>query len=654
MPDVRMPDGTIMRNVPAGATKEQIWDRYQRARQAGAVKDTRPNSGWGAHAQGVLSEAGKGAFNALEMGNPILSTLGQLGLPNPVNYARDALKYQERKSPYQGSTAGKIAGGVIATAPLMFAPGGGLRAALAGGAGGGAMLSENIHDPKTLVRDATIGAAGGAIGHGLGKVIARPFAKRGASAVVSSAPKVLPGRATAVRQARFARAGVQAPTVGQITRDPRVWKFEREALKRTGGDPVLQAMQGVDRDLVRSTRSLVDSQGGAIGPEAMGQRVIESLDARNAQLNKEVSSLYNGVRQASGDARIPSLENFRAAMAHPDWADNMQFDDMAASINKRLARYADADGGQAGLNVKQAEEMRKFIGNLGPNDRQTFAMRRVFQDALDTDVLDNMGGQPFAQARAAAKARFDEFSKTYAGKLAGEGIAPERVGNSLRNAGTSLDDLRSMVTSLKQSPNGDKALASLRSQYLDDVLSKGITADGKVNGTTMANEFAKNAPRLRAVMEPEAYKQARRIAMAARDATADVPYSNVNHANTASTLADMIAPIAKQGLFGRVANSPLGRAAAHTLASPAGPAGHAGVEATVAASNFAAQRAGDKALERQIAMTLNPQLAAQELAKAQEEELMKRLIAQKVSGRIAGPFGGLGVAGSGLVFGNSQ
>lgn len=623
--------------------------RVDSAGQSAPKGDNRPVS----KTQGVLQGLGDVAAGVTDILGGKPGQFSPMGMLSPLYdmgaaYLRSKQQDVDQKSPYQTSKGGRLVGQVAGSIPL-----GGISNPWLGGAVGGAVLS-NKRNPTQFATDVATGAVMGKVGSIAGKAIAKPFAKRAASTAVSNAPRVLPGRAAAVRQARFARAGVQAPTVGQITRDPRVWKFEREALKRTGGDPVLQAMQGVDSDLVRSTRSLVDSQGGAIGPEAMGQRVIESLDARNAQLNKEVSSLYNGVRQASGDARIPSLENFRAAMAHPDWADNMQFDDMAASINKRLARYADADGGQAGLNVKQAEEMRKFIGNLGPNDRQTFAMRRVFQDALDTDVLDNMGGQPFAQARAAAKARFDEFSKTYAGKLAGEGIAPERVGNSLRNAGTSLDDLRSMVTSLKQSPNGDKALASLRSQYLDDVLSKGITADGKVNGTTMANEFAKNAPRLRAVMEPEAYKQARRIAMAARDATADVPYSNVNHSNTASTLADMIAPIAKQGLFGRVANSPLGRAAAHTLASPAGPAGHAGVEATVAASNFAAQRAGDKALERQIAMTLNPQLAAQELAKAQEEELMKRLIAQKVSGRIAGPFGGLGVAGSGLIFGNSN
>ena len=38
MPDVRMPDGTIIRNVPEGATREQIQQAYQRARAAGAAR----------------------------------------------------------------------------------------------------------------------------------------------------------------------------------------------------------------------------------------------------------------------------------------------------------------------------------------------------------------------------------------------------------------------------------------------------------------------------------------------------------------------------------------------------------------------------------------------------------------------------------------
>lgn len=663
MPDVRMPDGTIIKNVPANATRDQIVAAHERAKSAGRSPDSRPKSFWRGVGDSVHTAAGN-----LDKINPMSALSEAIGL-GPTREQYDTKYMNNRaKGKYQGSTTGKVVGGIAATLPTLALPGG----PIAQGAAGGAMLSE-ARDFMGFAGDVALGMVGGKLGDVVGKRVIAPVVrkvastapvKKAVSAVTSrlpmppvSAPKVSQAltREQAARAARYKAVGVQQPTVGQVTRDPAVWKFERETIKQDAGRPILDAFQQSDRDIAATTRRIVDEQGGNIGPEAAGARVKDALKARSDELQSQVGSLYKTAREAFGDVRTNDLKSIRSLQDHPDWADNAQYDDMLVSVNKRLARYADADAGASGLSAKQAEELRKFVGGLGPNSSQTFAMRRVIQDAIDNDVLDGIGGQPFAQARAAAKARFDEFSKTYAGKLAGDTVSPENVGKSLRGASTSLDDLRSLTQSIEKSPGGTEALSAIRSQYIDEVMSGAITQDGKVNGTTMYNNFAKNAPRLRAVLEPDAYKSVRRTAMAARDLTADVPYSNVNHSNSASELARLFPG------GGNVERSALGTATRYAVprvlgagvgGAAGGPFGAAAGWAATGGLDDIARARANAAVQRQVQMSVNPGSVEEMLVAQAKKQAEDELIRRRMRGLLSGPSGGLGVIGGRAVIGD--
>ncbi|MEI6644071.1 MAG: hypothetical protein WCL10_18780 [Novosphingobium sp.] len=425
------------------------------------------------------------------------------------------------------------------------------------------------------------------------------------------------GRKAVVRDARLRAAGVSNPTVGMVTRDPRAWNFERESSKLHGsGDQMLGAIKEVESDLATAARTLVDKQGGNIGAEATGQGVSKVLAEKSAQLNQQVSALYTRVRDKFGNVRVPTLENLKQAQAHPDWADNAEFDDMAAAINKRLARYADADGGLQGLSVNQAEELRKFVGGLGKDSKQTYAMRRIFQNALDSDVIDTVGGAPFASARAAAAKRFDEFSKTFAGKVAAGDVTPELLTDRLLSRATSLSDLRAMRGSLlvgKQAAQGKEALNAVGGHALDTMFSKGISPDGKVNGTQIYKQFEQLAPRLQIILGPARYKEVRRLALAARDATAEVPFSAVNNSNTASAAANMFPEIAANGnkLLPNLARR-VGSAVAGGIGG--GPIGAIAGDATAQAAN---EMIGKRALaevakqaKAQVDIARDPQAAA--------------------------------------------
>lgn len=450
---------------------------------------------------------------------------------------------------------------------------------------------------------------------------------------VSANPVAPLGRKAVVRDATLRRAGVQNPTTGMVTRDPRMWNFEQETAKLNGaGDDMSAALIGVDDDLRRGARGIVDRQGGAIGREATGKRVGGVLADKNEALLSDVGDLYKQVRSEVGDARIPTLDNLAASQSHPEWWGNADFDNMAASINKRLSLMADADGGAAGLNVKQAEELRKFIGNLGADSKQTYAMRKVFQNALDTDVLDNFGGAPFAEARAARAAVHQEFTKTLPGKVAEGDIPAELLPKRLMSENsTTLDDLRALRSSLtsgRTAARGQEALDAIGAQVMDDMLKKYIPEEGTVKGGALFSEFQKNAPRLQIILGPERYKELRRLAQAARYATAEVPRSNPNYSNSASGVANILGPEVTQkaasNLWPNLARRTAGAAVGATVGSVFPGAGTAAgaVAGDQAAAAFnrsmasrAARTAGEKVAE-QVRVARDPAAAARLIAEA--------------------------------------
>jgi hypothetical protein len=649
---VQMPDGRIARiEVPEGTTPEQA----QRIAQSIVPKE-KPTSFW----QGVGSEISRAGINSLSMmeqGIPLLKAgsalFGSATGKKPSQVAREALKQAERRSPYQASTAGRIVGGIAASVPTMAIGGTGLAPALAQGALGGAMLSEDASDPLTLLRDTVLGALAGGLGYGVGKAGGAVYNKVRPPKVNATPPK--PPRADIVRAERLRRAGVQAPTTAMVTRNPAIYRAQTNALGREAGAPVQEALVNVNDDLIRSARGMIDAQGGTIGAEATGERAIKALQARDKALSDEVGALYTSARENFGDVRVSNLENLKATFTNPEWQYNPEFDNIAGAVSKRLAAYADADSGATGLTVKQAEEMRKFIANLGQNNPQTFSIRRMFQDALDADVLDNVGGEPFKQARTAARARFEEFRGTPAGKLVEERIAPEALGRRLAGDGMSLDDLRSLRTSLEKSPGGNEALQALRAQQVESIVNPAINPGGQINGGQVYNNFNKQSAKLRTLLDSKAYKDLRRYALASRDATTAVPFSGANFSQSGNTAVDALLGTAPEGgMVSRFLKNPLGRAGAHIAVAPLGGVGNLAVEGAAQVADVGAQRAVDQATQRAIAAVVSPEVAAQQMAEAQQRELLDQFAARYAANfrRGATPIALGSLGGLGLVAGN--
>lgn len=179
MPDVKMPDGTIIRNVPEGTTRSALQARYEARNNA-----SKPTSFW----SGVGDEIRHVAHNvdaAVTNINPF-DRLMHAVAPNTrfdPDYTRPRINANEQRRvnarPDQGSTAGKIAGGVLATIPAMFVPGG----PLAEGAVMGAMQTDS-HTAGGALRDAVMGAGFGKAGQVVGRAASRVIGGSPASKAV--------------------------------------------------------------------------------------------------------------------------------------------------------------------------------------------------------------------------------------------------------------------------------------------------------------------------------------------------------------------------------------------------------------------------------------------------------------------------------------
>lgn len=319
MPDVRMPDGTVIRNVPANATRAQIQAAYDRARQAGKVADSRPTSFWRGVAENVSRAADNLTWlNDAMQGRTIAKSL--TGAPIASDVARAQTKQTSQNSPTRGSTAGNIVGGLIGTLPSFLVPGG----VVAQGAAGGALLTDDPNNTAGLLTDATVGGIGGKVGQQAGKRVIAPIAERVgrtaparavSKAVVDAVNKVTNGNKQQLPLPQFTPTDVavnrMAPDVAaarQVAADASRLKLP---VAMADVDPRLQQLSGSVARHSPDARALAEQ---TFNPRALGQadRAVNAIDehlapvtdirARGDQIMAEGKPAYDPLYQQAYEA----------------------------------------------------------------------------------------------------------------------------------------------------------------------------------------------------------------------------------------------------------------------------------------------------------------------------------------------------------------
>lgn len=678
---VQLPDGRVARmEVPDDATPEQIQSFAQKQFAAKPKKAPEPGGVLGWISNNVFSPVNELAVGAVEG----LSNLGQT-IVDPIiaariqsTYGTEAAKRFMHEAPQKRAKVFSAARNLIVTRedPLARTVGRvlpsiplsaeGIAGRVATGALGGIMGREPTDDPN---KSAAIGAAANvvippvisgiaksapakALARGISRVaspVVTPIVNAADDVAEAALPSVnrflgrppptplrglpaLPqppaavlaelGRKAQTRAARFSSLGVDNPTTGMVTRDPAAFSFEQNTAKLQGvGDDLARQMKEVETKLVDKGRTMVRNLGGAKGAEATGKGVEDFLDAMRTQEQQLTSRLYTQVRETRGDVMVGSLDDLNAAMQRPDLRNSAD----VRPILKSIKSYVKDVGDNGRLTISQAEELRKFIGKQGaPNMGWA---RKELIGSLDDSVVNAVGDDAFRVARANARAGFEKWSKTFAGKLADEKLAPELLTKRILGDGVKLSDLRSLKRSILTASDveqGQTTWRAVQAQSIDDLLSKSVNEDGNLVGSTLSREFNKSALKFREILDPADFKMLRRLAAATRDVKAYPVGHSVNTSNTAVTLANMFdnAPAKVRDGWLKLIGKVGARAGAHVGAAAAvGPFGNVAVEGiraagTAAAANRAEQQAANALMEK-IRLAQNPEAAAAAIKEAQ-------------------------------------
>jgi len=313
--NVRMPDGTLVRNVPEGTSKEEVLRRLSASRgeaPAAPAAPVEPEEGGWSQFGGGIAHAGKEAYRGVK----------ELVGGDTTELKREAEEYAAKPKGWQAG-AGELVGNVGMLAPLAFVPGGiGVQAALA--AGSSAAITPGGAQERLTA--GALGAGGAALGGAIPKAL--QLAGRGARAVGETgerAAAALPGalgERAAERVGTHKDAGVLRkelgdqpipadvytphtavtaaggrPSAAVATQDPRLAGLER-------GSRTLAGEEWMPHDLAQQR-----AQWRAMDEGLQGEADLENLLRQANDIGKKVEGVYEKTGPAHFDNEMTKFHD---------------------------------------------------------------------------------------------------------------------------------------------------------------------------------------------------------------------------------------------------------------------------------------------------------------------------------------------------------
>lgn len=359
--------------------------------------------------------------------------------------------------------------------------------------------------------------------------------------------------AALARKANLLANGV-TPTTSMVTRDPAKWTLERNLQKlaqspdeqvAATGQQLTRVYQGNDQALTAKLGDLAKPYGAAT-QEGRGMTVMGSLDDLAKSSQKDVSAVYDTVRNARGEELASDARNLHSTL--DELSDSPAADPVTEAAKRRLKKLGmlDDDGNltDKSLTVTQSEGLRQFI-NQQPN---VYGKSQIIK-AIDSDVLGGLGEDAFKGARAGAKQRFDmlnnpttQKSLNNFGELTQGRAAQSFIKSQIVAAPE--QDVASLLTTIGKIPNETQrsaAVGAIRGGVMDHLQDAATKQNGQFSGTALTKAMdAIGDNKLQAVLGADAHGQLRSLARAGTDATYEPAYGAVNHSNTTPMLLSLV------------------------------------------------------------------------------------------------------------------
>lgn len=301
--DVRMPDGTIIKNVPEGVTRSQLSAKLGKMN---APTQRPEESNWnlenlGESALRGLKQRGAGV---LELGSKLAESAG-LEIPDEYRHGISDIQNQYTKEGQGTGTVGLI--GEIAGDPLSYIPiGGGAKNVVKGLAGAGALsgITTGTGDADSSLQDmaqnAAIQAGTGAIAGKIMQKLMRPLssqlddvAAKNVALLEREGVKLQPSQKTGSKTLNLMEEALKGLpfTSGKQARisEGQLKQFTKAALKRAGVDAELatpEVMEQASKILGKKFETLIQKSGGI----KVDDELLTALAAADSEATRRLGS----------------------------------------------------------------------------------------------------------------------------------------------------------------------------------------------------------------------------------------------------------------------------------------------------------------------------------------------------------------------------
>lgn len=356
-------------------------------------------------------------------------------------------------------------------------------------------------------------------------------------------------------------------TQAQITRDPSLWRQEKELAK----------LNTISSRTLNQTH--IDNHQQVAGKV---QDLADSTGASASDTYGKMTDLYKGLKQYDKDVKnhINSLYDTASNMAESNTPINHT--KLLTELQSTLKANGEADkfGGvksiikgklnpSGELTLRDAEAAKKVLNRQiasTTDGSKRWALQQA-KEMIDKHIDDTVMNNPavgnardaWVAARTAYKDHANLVDSNPALKAAIDGNAPDDAFKNMVLTGN-VENINSLVGVLKKLPDGEQRIADLQGATIEHFLNKATSAN---NGAFSPAQFAKSIDgfgenRLNALFTPEQITQLKDIKQVSDIVLQEPLGANVNHSNTSSALVNRVLGLVRGTSKVPVLGKPLG------------------------------------------------------------------------------------------------
>jgi hypothetical protein len=478
--DVRMPDGTLVKNVPDNITQADLLARYD----AFKTPDTRGN---------IIS-------------GDVPTVVGQVANPPVVETPKRSM--QEKMMALYEVPATMLSGAAL-TVPSAIS-------AMVTGEGPTAMAQRNMYQPRSGATQDVLQSIGSAFeASKLPPVLPTGMIPSYARMVGATQPPVtqavqqVPRMADMLRKEQPTMAGVGAAATpetvtrtqmasqlrvpvqlskGQAERELGQQQFEIETPKISPelGKPLVEAQAKRNDAILQNFDAFVDATGKqTFGLEQTGRVVVEALNKEAQKAKAKIGQTYKQAKEAGETEQPVSYAPLRTFIEEQTPTVRAKIAPVLDVVNEQLTKNDPKGTGQISINA--IEDIYTLINKMYEPNTPNASYGRDLRNIINT-LTEGQGGKLYQEAR--------KMRQEYAQRFENIG-AVDRLLSTKRNSSDrvvafndvfqksiingTLDDVKNLGYALKKSGNeGLQALGELRGQtieYLKDRVTQSIDTD---------------------------------------------------------------------------------------------------------------------------------------------------------------------------------